>query len=71
MKDRPATSTKPTRSREDWKRYLDRVIDTAAKTRHHGTIRVVFYDGEIRQVIVERSVLDPLTELARSDGAPV
>lgn len=62
---------KPIRSRADWKRYLEIAIDKASKTRHHGTIRIVLYEGEIRQVIVERSIVDPLTELAREDSTPV
>lgn len=58
----------PRRSAEDWKRYIAAAIDKYGRGKKHGTVRIIFYEGEVRQVLFEQSVVDPIMELERESG---
>lgn len=53
-----------------WVQYLTRLLERAQRARMHGTVRVVLFEGQVRQVLIERSVVDP-EELARDETPPV
>lgn len=56
----------------EWLRGLSRLLERCARRRWHGTIEVTIFDGEVRQVIVKSSVVDPRhLVLADDDSAGV
>jgi hypothetical protein len=42
-----------------WTRAVSRVLVRCAKRAWFGTIRIEVYDGQVRRIVVERSVMDP------------
>ena len=50
----------------EWLSGLGRLLARCAKRRWHGTIEITIFDGEVRQMVVKSSVVDP-TQLALAD----